>query len=567
MIITTDATNKSLYFNIVGDASHASPGDPITGLLFSDIETGGSASYVRQGAARVDLELITLASASAAHSDGGFIEVDATNMPGVYRCDFPDAAWATGVDQVICQLVAAAANNARIDPVVVDLSEVIVNPVWDEPLTGGTHNVPTSSGRRLRGLQDFQTYSSYIWVDTVDGVAGVIAGENGTENNPVLTWSDALTLEGLTETPSKRFHIANDSTITWSASVAAYTMNGAGWSLAMNGQVMDDVYVIGAKVSGIGTNSTGHAHFDFCEFGACTIGNIHCHSVHIESTIDMANTGSYFFANSHSGVVGVGQPVFNFGAVGAQDLALRDWDGSAEIQNMAAGDNCSIDGKGRNIIINANCTGGTIVIAGIFNLTDNSGGAVTIIDDARIDYDQIRHSVWLDKLTEYTDGEAGKRLRGISAVPTAEGTVNDAAATTTTFITTLTGYEDNHFADGLCVVEIAPDRWQSKPVLSSNGTTGQIVLGEALTSAPANGVAIAIQADHVHPLLQIATAVANYDMGNSRTIVEALAFLRNKWEIVAGTLIVYDTDDTTVLWSSTMVQTPGNPVSSSDPTS
>lgn len=122
MIITAGSVDKSLYFYIVGNASHAAPGDPITGLLFSDIETGGSASYLRQGASRVDLTLVSLVSPSAAHVDGGFIEVDATNMPGIYRCDFPDAAWLSGVDQVICDLVVAAVNNAKVDPVVVDLS-------------------------------------------------------------------------------------------------------------------------------------------------------------------------------------------------------------------------------------------------------------------------------------------------------------------------------------------------------------------------------------------------------------------------------------------------------------
>ena len=90
MIVTAGSTNVSVYFYIVQDASGTSPGEPVTGLLFSDIETGGSASYVRQGADRTDLTLVTLASASAAHTDGGFIEVDATNMPGLYRCDFPD---------------------------------------------------------------------------------------------------------------------------------------------------------------------------------------------------------------------------------------------------------------------------------------------------------------------------------------------------------------------------------------------------------------------------------------------------------------------------------------------
>lgn len=117
MITVAGKTNVSAYFYVVGDAGHATPGEPVTGLLFSDIETGGSASYARQGAARVDLTLVTLASASAAHTDGGFILVDDANMPGVYRCDFPDAAFAAGVDEVTLQIVIAPANNAVAAPI------------------------------------------------------------------------------------------------------------------------------------------------------------------------------------------------------------------------------------------------------------------------------------------------------------------------------------------------------------------------------------------------------------------------------------------------------------------
>lgn len=124
MIVTAGKTNVSVYYYIVQDASAASPGEPITGLLFSDIETGGSASYVRQGAARVDLTLVTLASASAVHADGGFILVDDTNMPGVYRCDYPDAAFSTGVDEVSLQIVIAAANNAVVAPIKVQILDV-----------------------------------------------------------------------------------------------------------------------------------------------------------------------------------------------------------------------------------------------------------------------------------------------------------------------------------------------------------------------------------------------------------------------------------------------------------
>jgi len=106
MIITAGRTSVSIFVYFVDDDSGTSPGEPTTALLFSDIETGGSASTVRQGAARADFTLVTLASASASYTEGGFILVDDTNMPGVYRLDVPDAALITGVDQVVVPVVS-----------------------------------------------------------------------------------------------------------------------------------------------------------------------------------------------------------------------------------------------------------------------------------------------------------------------------------------------------------------------------------------------------------------------------------------------------------------------------
>lgn len=124
MKITAGATNVSLNVYFVDDDGGTAPGEPTTGLLFSDIETGGSASYARQGAARVDVTLKTLASASAAHDDGGFILIDDTNMPGVYRVDIPDAAFASGVSFVTIHMVAASANNSIIRPLLVDIDPI-----------------------------------------------------------------------------------------------------------------------------------------------------------------------------------------------------------------------------------------------------------------------------------------------------------------------------------------------------------------------------------------------------------------------------------------------------------
>lgn len=62
-----------------------------------------------------------------------------------------------------------------------------------------------------------------------------------------------------------------------------------------------------------------------------------------------------------------------------------------------------------------------------------------------------------------------------------------------------------------------------------------------------------------------AADVIDYDMGNGRTVAEALAPLRNKWTIASNVYTVYDTDDTTVLWTAAQTETAGDPTSSMDP--
>lgn len=72
----------------------------VTGKIYSDI-TG---SYWRQGGTRTAITMATLAAVDSAYSAGGFKEVDATNAPGLYRLDVPDAALAVGVDWVVIAL-------------------------------------------------------------------------------------------------------------------------------------------------------------------------------------------------------------------------------------------------------------------------------------------------------------------------------------------------------------------------------------------------------------------------------------------------------------------------------
>jgi len=102
-VFDINLTSKSAYFYIV-DAL----GSPLTGLAYNS--AGASAYYTRSGAAAVAITLATLASASAAWSSGGFKEVDATNAPGLYRLDLPNAALASGVDEVFISLKFTGVN-------------------------------------------------------------------------------------------------------------------------------------------------------------------------------------------------------------------------------------------------------------------------------------------------------------------------------------------------------------------------------------------------------------------------------------------------------------------------
>lgn len=89
------------------------------------------------------------------------------------------------------------------------------------------------------------------------------------------------------------------------------------------------------------------------------------------------------------------------------------------------------------------------------------------------------------------------------------GTVNDASATTTSFVTDLTSSVDDFYVDALLVFTGAasPLLGQSRPILSYNGTTKAVTVSEAFTSAPANGTAFSIKVDHIHPVTQIASGV------------------------------------------------------------
>lgn len=92
-IIPAGSTSEIVLLEI-----RANNGNPATGLAFNT--AGLVVRYSRPGETPV---AITLANqtVTGAYVSGGFKEIDGTNSPGLYRFDVPDAAIASGKDQVM----------------------------------------------------------------------------------------------------------------------------------------------------------------------------------------------------------------------------------------------------------------------------------------------------------------------------------------------------------------------------------------------------------------------------------------------------------------------------------
>ena len=82
-------TDKTIYLRL----RDSTTGLAKTGLAYNS--AGAVCSYTLPRAARAAITLATQ-TVTGAHSDGGFVEVDATNCKGLYRLDLPDAAIASG---------------------------------------------------------------------------------------------------------------------------------------------------------------------------------------------------------------------------------------------------------------------------------------------------------------------------------------------------------------------------------------------------------------------------------------------------------------------------------------
>jgi hypothetical protein len=104
LFVQAQATSNRSEYVFVQDSASTTGGGK-TGIAFN--AASFTAYYVRPGGSATSITLATQ-TVTGAWSSGGWVEVDATNLPGIYRFDIPNAVFATGVDHAVVMLKGAS---------------------------------------------------------------------------------------------------------------------------------------------------------------------------------------------------------------------------------------------------------------------------------------------------------------------------------------------------------------------------------------------------------------------------------------------------------------------------
>jgi len=177
--IPAGTTSVSLPFRLHATTTH----DAITAKVAADM----TCSYWRQGGVRVPITPTNLVGVDSVYSSGGVKEVDATNMPGLYRLDVPDAAFLGGADWVTFSVKVTGAIPVDITvglPTYDALRTAIFGKVIE---TNGSYTAQQVLSILLAALGG-QTTNSGTTLKTPDGAATRIAATiDGNNNRTVMT--------------------------------------------------------------------------------------------------------------------------------------------------------------------------------------------------------------------------------------------------------------------------------------------------------------------------------------------------------------------------------------------
>lgn len=188
------ATDRTILVFLQDDT--ASDGSGKTGLVAADLTCYFARVETDNDVTVTQLSLSDLASITAAHSDGGIKEVDATNMPGVYRLDLSDAVLASGAWSVTVMVKgsAIAPVNAEIQLVSDNPETSLFTTLWTTALTEAYN----ADGAAPTPAQALFMILQYLTEKAVSGTTLTVKKLDGSTTAATFTLSDATSPTSIT---------------------------------------------------------------------------------------------------------------------------------------------------------------------------------------------------------------------------------------------------------------------------------------------------------------------------------------------------------------------------------
>lgn len=257
----------------------------------------------------------------------------------------------------------------------------------------------TQSVATILTQQQSAAYNGQVAIDTINGVSGT-SWPTGTATQPVNNLADAITIaatEGIRSFTLRGTITLNQSFLDWS-------FHGVGSTDSCIVQ-MNSQNVSGSLFNGLEIQGTGSGMVDAHNCHLDTVAGIYGDFVNCGFENNFTMGGSCTFAKCYSDVSGAAKPWLSMNG-GAYNLGVRGYHGGLELRSISnVGASASIDGDAARFELASTCTAGTIIVGGVYQLTDSSAGST--ITETGIEDDHLKRVLKATAYRQYTNPATG----------------------------------------------------------------------------------------------------------------------------------------------------------------
>lgn len=277
--------------------------------------------------------------------------------------------------------------------------DTVSKAVWDESI--GNHLLPDTMGHQMY----HQAYGGIVHVDVLNGSSGTTF-PTGTTHDPCDNLTDALSIAN--EHYIKIIHVIGDLTID-GEDITGFTIaadRSLGNSVTIISMVnSDSCYFQDITVNGA---LTGATRFTNCVLGTLTGFDGGAKNCLLTGEISITGSGANYFTECDQYIITADDPVIL--NVYDKMLNIIRGRGNFGVFNKTGSNLITFGLTSGRVTIDSTCIAGYIGVAGIVDITDNSGPGCTVINYG-VSNSSITDAVWDENLNAHiVDGSAADIL-------------------------------------------------------------------------------------------------------------------------------------------------------------